>query len=173
MCGGEHGVPLRGDRKRWGYTAHYTTLHGPNTCSPPHLTNPRKAPGADDIAGRVLRHCAGELTDVFTDVVNTLLRKAVVPTCLKATTIIPGPNKVVSSLLQRLPPGRTRYSHRHEVLTAATRASHQIYPPPHWTPTSLHIGPTVTRPKTHTSECSSSISAQHSTQSSPSSSSSN
>ena len=55
--------------------------------------NARKAPGPDDIPGRVLRDCAEELTDVFTDIFNTSLSQAVVPTCLKATTIIPVPKK--------------------------------------------------------------------------------
>lgn len=44
---------------------------------------------ADDIPGRALRHCAVELTDVFTDIFNTSLSQAAVPTCLKATTISP------------------------------------------------------------------------------------
>ncbi|KAK0155268.1 Retrovirus-related Pol polyprotein from type-1 retrotransposable element R1 [Merluccius polli] len=56
-------------------------------------TNPRKAQGPDNIPGHVLRDCAEELTDVFTDIFNTSLRQAVVPTCLKATTIIPVPKK--------------------------------------------------------------------------------
>ncbi|XP_078740066.1 interferon-induced very large GTPase 1-like [Lampetra fluviatilis] len=56
-------------------------------------TNPSKAQGPDNIPGRVLRDCAEELTDVFTDIFNTSLRQVVVPTCLKATTIIPVPKK--------------------------------------------------------------------------------
>ncbi|KAM4612748.1 LOW QUALITY PROTEIN: contactin-4 [Polymixia lowei] len=55
--------------------------------------NARKAPGPDNIPGRVLRDCAGELTDVFTDIFNISLRQAVVPTCLKTATIIPVPKK--------------------------------------------------------------------------------
>ncbi len=55
--------------------------------------NARKAPGPDNIPGRVLRHCAVELTDVFTDIFNISLSQAVVPTCFKATTIIPVPKK--------------------------------------------------------------------------------
>ncbi len=51
--------------------------------------NARKAPGPDSIPGRVLRDCAVELTDVFTDIFNISLSQAVVPTCFKATTIIP------------------------------------------------------------------------------------
>ncbi len=53
----------------------------------------RKAPGPDNIPGRVLRDCAVELTDVFTDIFNISLSQAVVPTCFKATTIIPVPKK--------------------------------------------------------------------------------
>ncbi|KAK2918691.1 hypothetical protein Q8A73_003062 [Channa argus] len=51
--------------------------------------NARKTPGPDNIPGRVLRDCAAELTNVFTDIFNISLRQAVVPTCFKATTIIP------------------------------------------------------------------------------------
>ncbi len=51
--------------------------------------NARKAPGPDNIPGRVLRDCAVELTDVFTDIFNISLSQAVVPTCFKATTITP------------------------------------------------------------------------------------
>ncbi len=47
----------------------------------------------DNIPGRVLRDCAVELTDVFTDIFNISLSQAVVPTCFKATTIIPVPKK--------------------------------------------------------------------------------
>ncbi len=55
--------------------------------------NARKAPGPDNIPGRVLRDCAVELTDVFTDIFNISLSQAVVPTCFKTTTIIPVPEK--------------------------------------------------------------------------------
>ncbi len=51
--------------------------------------NPRKAAGPDNIPGRVLKDCAAQLTDVLTDIFNTSLSQAVVPTCLKSTTIIP------------------------------------------------------------------------------------
>ncbi len=50
--------------------------------------NPRKAVGPDNIPGRVLKDCAAQLTDVLTDIFNTSLSQAVVPTCLKSTTII-------------------------------------------------------------------------------------
>ncbi len=48
--------------------------------------NARKAPGPDNIPGRVLR-------DIFTDIFNISLSQAVVPTCFKATAIIPDPKK--------------------------------------------------------------------------------
>ncbi len=55
--------------------------------------NACKALGPDNIPGRVLRDCAVELTDVFTDIFNISLSQAVVPTCFKATTIVPVPKK--------------------------------------------------------------------------------
>ncbi|KAI3365870.1 hypothetical protein L3Q82_000859 [Scortum barcoo] len=51
--------------------------------------NSTPAQKSDNIPGRVLRDCAGELTDVFTDVFNISLSQAGVPTYLKTTTIIP------------------------------------------------------------------------------------
>ncbi|XP_062303606.1 uncharacterized protein LOC134007905 [Osmerus eperlanus] len=39
------------------------------------------------------QYCAEELKDVLTDIFNTSLSQAVVPTCFKATTIIPVPKK--------------------------------------------------------------------------------
>ncbi|KAL0147043.1 hypothetical protein M9458_057567 [Cirrhinus mrigala] len=61
--------------------------------------NPRKAAGPDNIPGRVLRECAAQLTDVLTDIFNTSLSQAVVPTCLKSTSIIPVPKKSPVSCL--------------------------------------------------------------------------
>ncbi len=61
--------------------------------------NPRKAAGPDNIPGHVLKDCAEQLTDVLTDIFNTSLSQAVVPTCLKSTTIIPVPKKSPVSCL--------------------------------------------------------------------------
>ncbi|KAK3533169.1 hypothetical protein QTP70_012416 [Hemibagrus guttatus] len=61
--------------------------------------NPRKSAGPDNIPGRVLRECAEKLADVFTDIFNISLSSAVVPTCLKTTTIIPVPKKSTVSCL--------------------------------------------------------------------------
>ncbi|XDV45567.1 hypothetical protein PO909_013647 [Leuciscus waleckii] len=55
--------------------------------------NARKAAGPDNIPGRELKDCTGQLKDVFTDIFNFSLSQAVVPTCFKATTIIPIPKK--------------------------------------------------------------------------------
>ncbi|KAI4878794.1 hypothetical protein NFI96_009235 [Prochilodus magdalenae] len=63
--------------------------------------NPWKAAGPDNIPARVLRECADQLTDVFTDIFNISLSSATVPTCLKATTIIPVPKKVLTHLDNR------------------------------------------------------------------------
>ncbi len=91
--------------------------------------NARKAPGPDNIPGRVLRDCAVELTDVFTDIFNISLSQAVVPTCFKATTIIPVPKKPSPSCFNDYRPvALTSYSH--EVLWTASHATHQICPPP-------------------------------------------
>ncbi|KAI5108115.1 hypothetical protein C0J45_1709 [Silurus meridionalis] len=61
--------------------------------------NPRKSAGPDNIPGRVLRECAQQLADVFTDIFNISLSSATVPTCLKTTTIIPVPKKSTVSCL--------------------------------------------------------------------------
>ncbi|KAK3527450.1 hypothetical protein QTP86_023068 [Hemibagrus guttatus] len=61
--------------------------------------NPRKAAGPDNIPGRVSRECAEQLADVITDIFNISLSSAIVPTCLKTTTIIPVPKKSPVSCL--------------------------------------------------------------------------
>ncbi|KAK3508817.1 hypothetical protein QTP70_009615 [Hemibagrus guttatus] len=53
--------------------------------------DPRKSAGADGIPGRVLRACADQLAQVFTDIFNLSLAQATVPICLKTTTIKPVP----------------------------------------------------------------------------------
>ncbi|KAI4892579.1 hypothetical protein NFI96_008375, partial [Prochilodus magdalenae] len=61
---------------------------------------PRRDAGGDiEIPARVLRECADQMTDVFTDIFNISLSSATVPTCLKATTIIPMPKKSSVSCL--------------------------------------------------------------------------
>ncbi|KAK3554197.1 hypothetical protein QTP70_020083, partial [Hemibagrus guttatus] len=50
--------------------------------------NPRKAAGPDNIPGRVLIECAEQLADVFTDIFKISLSSAVIPTCLKTTSVL-------------------------------------------------------------------------------------
>ncbi|KAK3506659.1 hypothetical protein QTP70_012929 [Hemibagrus guttatus] len=66
--------------------------------------NSWKAAGPDNIPGRVLRECAEQLADVFTDIFNIFLSSAIVPTCLKTTTIIPVPKKSPVSCLNNYRP---------------------------------------------------------------------
>ncbi|KAI3366460.1 hypothetical protein L3Q82_000594 [Scortum barcoo] len=64
-----------------------------------------KAPGPDNIPGRVLRECADQLACVLTDIFNTSLSQAKVPTCFKAATIIPVPKKTHITSLNDYRPG--------------------------------------------------------------------
>ncbi|XP_068506162.1 uncharacterized protein [Syngnathus scovelli] len=57
----------------------------------------RKAAGPDNIPGRALKDCAGELSGVFTDIFNVSLQQAIVPSCFKAATIVPVPKKPAPS----------------------------------------------------------------------------
>ncbi len=91
--------------------------------------NARKAPGPDNIPGCVLRDCVVELTDVFTDIFNISPSRAVVPTCFKATTIIPVPKKSSPSCFNdyrpvTLTPIITKCFERLVI------APHQVCPPP-------------------------------------------
>ena len=61
--------------------------------------NPRKAAGPDGVAGRVLRNCGDQLTEVFTDIFNRSLALSHVPPCFKASTIIPVPKKTAVTCL--------------------------------------------------------------------------
>ncbi len=61
--------------------------------------NLHKAAGPEGVLGKVLRACADQLTGVLTRIINTSLKQATVPLCLKAATIIPVPKKpTISSL---------------------------------------------------------------------------
>ncbi|KAK3506473.1 hypothetical protein QTP70_001255 [Hemibagrus guttatus] len=61
--------------------------------------NPRKSAVPDNIPGRVLRECAEQLADVFTDIFNISLSSTIVPTCFKTMTIVPVPKKSTVSCL--------------------------------------------------------------------------
>ncbi|KAI3352137.1 hypothetical protein L3Q82_020949 [Scortum barcoo] len=86
-----------------GHSGHYRTTnlhHGAPLCLSAvsvkrtlSAINTRKAAGPDNIPGSVLKECAEELKDVFTDIFNTSLRQAIVPSGFKAATIIPVPKK--------------------------------------------------------------------------------
>lgn len=55
-----------------------------------------KATGWDGVPGRVLRACADQLAEVFTDIVNISLLHSDVPTCFKTFIIlVPRKSKVV------------------------------------------------------------------------------
>ncbi|KAF7647838.1 hypothetical protein LDENG_00165960, partial [Lucifuga dentata] len=55
--------------------------------------NPRKAAGPDGVPGKVLKACADQLSQIFASIFNHSLLKAVVPSCLKSSIIIPVPKK--------------------------------------------------------------------------------
>ncbi len=105
--------------------------------------NARKAPGPDNIPGRVLRDCAVELTDVFTDIFNISLSQAVVPTCFKATTIIPVPKKSSPSCFNDYHPVALTPILMKCFERLVMHHVKSVLPPPPWTPSSLHIGPTA------------------------------
>ncbi|KAK3546210.1 hypothetical protein QTP70_025211 [Hemibagrus guttatus] len=52
-----------------------------------------KAAGPERVPGRTLKSCADQLAGVFTNIFNLSLQQALVPTCLKSTTIVPVPKK--------------------------------------------------------------------------------
>lgn len=56
--------------------------------------NTQKAPGPDNIPGRVLRGCADQLACVLSDILNTSLDQAKVSSCFKTASIIPVPKKL-------------------------------------------------------------------------------
>ncbi|KAK0154020.1 Major histocompatibility complex class I-related gene protein [Merluccius polli] len=55
--------------------------------------NPRKAAGPDSVSPSTLKHCADQLSPVFTDIFNTSMETCHVPACFKTSTIIPVPKK--------------------------------------------------------------------------------
>uniref|UniRef100_A0A8C1GTL4 Reverse transcriptase domain-containing protein n=1 Tax=Cyprinus carpio TaxID=7962 RepID=A0A8C1GTL4_CYPCA len=116
----------------------------------------RKAPGPDNIPGRVLRDCAAELTDVLTDIFNISLSQAVVFTCFKATTIIPVPKKPSPSCFNDYSPVALTPILMKCFERLVMQHIKSALPLP-WTPSSLHISPTARPmtpsqlPSTHTS----------------------
>ncbi|KAK3567875.1 hypothetical protein QTP86_027317 [Hemibagrus guttatus] len=57
-----------------------------------------KAAGPERVPGRTLKSCADQLAGVFTNIFNLSLQQALVPTCLKSTTIVPVPKKQQSTM---------------------------------------------------------------------------
>jgi len=53
--------------------------------------NPRKAVGSDSVSTSTLKHCANQLSPLFTGIFNTYLETCHVPACFKTSTIIPIP----------------------------------------------------------------------------------
>ncbi|KAK3508089.1 hypothetical protein QTP70_013446 [Hemibagrus guttatus] len=86
-----------------------TQLHNLATPHPPPLTpltikeeevnrlfkrlNTRKATGPDSVSPSLLKHCANQLSPVFTDIFNTSLETCHVPACFKTSAIVPVPKK--------------------------------------------------------------------------------
>ena len=62
-------------------------------------TNSRKAAGPDGVVGSILKECADQLTDVFTDIFNYSLELSHVPFCFKSSTIIPVPKQSAATCL--------------------------------------------------------------------------
>ncbi len=83
-----------------------------------------------------------ELTDVFTDIFNISLSQAVVPTCFKATTIIPVPKKSSPSCFNDYRPVALTPIPMKCFERLVMQHIKSVLPPP-WTPSSLHIGPTA------------------------------
>ncbi len=83
-----------------------------------------------------------ELTDVFTDIFNISLSQAVVPTCFKATTIIPVPKKSSPSCFNDYRPVALTPILMKCFERLVIHHIKSVLPPP-WTPSSLHIGPTA------------------------------
>ncbi len=69
-----------------------------------------KAAGPDNIPGRVLKDCAAQLTDVLTDIFNTSLSQAVVPTS-QIHNDHTGTNEITCVLPKRLPSHSTDSNH--------------------------------------------------------------
>ncbi|KAK3536689.1 hypothetical protein QTP86_017613 [Hemibagrus guttatus] len=55
--------------------------------------NTRKASGPDSVSPSLLKHCANQLSPVFTDIFNTSLETCHVPACFKTSAIVPVPKK--------------------------------------------------------------------------------
>ncbi|KAI7801774.1 putative RNA-directed DNA polymerase from mobile element jockey-like, partial [Triplophysa rosa] len=68
------------------------------------VVNPRKATGPDGVPGKVLKACAKQLSQVFTDIFNFSLVRAVIPSCFKSAIIILIPKKSPTTSLNDFRP---------------------------------------------------------------------
>ena len=75
------------------HSSHNLTLQEHEVRRTLRAVNPRKATGPDGVPGQVLRDCADQLAGVFTDIFSQSLSQAIIPSCLKTSTIIPVPKK--------------------------------------------------------------------------------
>ncbi len=64
------------------------TLSTSDMCATLRKVNSHKAAGPYGIPGRVLRACAEQLAEVFTNIFNLSLVQSIVPNCLKTATIV-------------------------------------------------------------------------------------
>ena len=84
--------------------------HQPLTPSPSDVraalsrVNARKAAGPDGVHAHVLRACAVQLTEVWTDIFNLSLAQAAVPKCFKITSIMPAPKHSTAASLNDFRP---------------------------------------------------------------------
>lgn len=69
----------------------------------------------DNISGRVLKECAGQLTCVLTDIFNTSLDQAIVSSCFKTATTFLVPKKLKSQHSTQWLPACCTDSHYDEV----------------------------------------------------------
>ncbi|KAK3516192.1 hypothetical protein QTP70_005691 [Hemibagrus guttatus] len=70
--------------------------------------NTRKATGPDSVSPSLLKHCANQLSPVFTDIFNTSLETCHVPACFKTSAIVPVPKKTkITGLNDYRPVART------------------------------------------------------------------
>lgn len=67
-------------------------------------TKENKSPGPDHIGGRILKHCAKQLTSIFSDIFNWSLRLQKVPNLWKMSIIIPVPKCNKPKVLNDLRP---------------------------------------------------------------------
>ncbi|KAI3363046.1 hypothetical protein L3Q82_011704, partial [Scortum barcoo] len=86
-----------------------------------------RAPGPDNIPGRVLRECADQLACVLTDIFNTSLSQAKVPLCFKTATIIPVHKKThITSLNDYRPVAVERLVKGHIISKTSSMKDHMM-----------------------------------------------